>query len=190
MDGTDPIEFPASGGGLPVAVGLRGEDSFTTSSGTMPLTSISWNDDSLFGYDGVSGSTAKYITINQDGVYSLKFTAFWNTDFSAGDNPFLYTAFWNPHTGFEFPLPTVLDVDSWNDTQNIVYGEQLTTAEMDHHQMVANIVFGVRMADFASGTTVVGFGVGVSSSVARTKSFGAGLTVVRLGDVTVEQTIT
>jgi len=186
--GTDPIDFPASGG-LPVAIGLRGEASFTTSSGALPFTSISWNDDSLFGYDGVSGSSAKYVTVNQDGVYSLKFTAFWDSDFTAGDNPFLATKFWNPHTGFETPLPNVLGADSWNDTQNIIYGEQLTTAEMDHHQLVANVVFGVRMADFAAGTTVVGFGVGVASGTARTKNFGAGITVVRLGDVTVEQTI-
>jgi hypothetical protein len=185
LGGTDPIEIAS---GLPVAISLRGEASFATSSGALPFDSISWNDDSLFGYSGVSGATAKYVTVNQSGVYSLKFTAFWDSDFTAGDNPFLATKFYEPTADLEIPLPNVLGVDSWNDTQNIIYGEQLTTAEMDHHQLVANVVFGLHLENF-TGETEVGFGVGVASGVARTKNFGAGISIVRLGDVTVEQTI-
>lgn len=191
LGGTDPIEMP-TGGGLPCAIGDDGNISRATNQ-ALPMHFISWNDP-MFGYAVVSGSspnkTAKYITC-PPGHYQLDCVVFWGFgDFPGGSFPYIQPWCYFPSGGgSEDVVANTLDVRSLDDTQGIIYGEQFTTAELDHHALASTQIFSWDTA--MTGETTMGFGVALrESSGGGNRSWGGMVSLVRLGEVVVEQTIT
>ncbi len=157
-----------------------------TCTGNLPIEFdfVSWNDPS-FGYDVVSGGRATYITISKEGNYVADFNVFWNTDWTVGDFPYIEPSdLINSVAG---TLVNDVDVNSWDDTQSIIYGEQFTAAESDHHQLAARVYFTFTEAWF--GFPSIGIGVNMRSGATRTKNFGGMVAVTWLGPALVEQTI-
>lgn len=145
-----------------------------------------WRNDTTFGYSDVASGKAKYLTIGEEGFYKASFYITWNSDWSVGDQPYIEPSC--KLGGVNSPLVGLGTAAYWDDTQQIVYGEQFTTAELDHHQLAATVWFDYTVAD--TGENPLGIGVNIRSSLSATKNFGAGLVVVRLGDNVSAVTIT
>lgn len=185
--GTDPIGLPSSSG-LPVAFATGGITSRNLNE-MCAFSIISWapEHDDVFGYDVVSGSTAKYITI-PPGTYRTEAVVYWSTDFGGGTFPFISQYAWFPVDASENQLAGVMSGAAFDDEQQIIYGEQFTAAEMDHHAMASTHVFSWEEAD--TGEDRIGIGVGLYAS-GSTKDWGAALTITQLNTFkTVDQTIT
>lgn len=186
--GTDPLEIAS---GLPVAFGSRGQASKTVGPGATPLefTFVSWNDP-LFGYAvtvGTAPKRARYITLAEEGTYMAHFLATWNSAFTVGDFPFIQPSIYLPSGPTEDVLSNVIDVRSMDDAVGLIYGQQNTAAESAFLGLAATVIFSWDQASV--GETSIGLGVNLSSGNGRTKNFGAKISVVRLGDAAVEETI-
>lgn len=185
--GTDPIPVAASG--LPVAIANEGLVSRSLPGG-ITFHTIAWNDDDVFGYAVVSGTApnkvAKFVTVTP-GTYMVDYLAFWSGDFGAGDTPFIQPTVYLPSVASEDVMANTLDARSFDDTQGIIFGEQFTAAEKDHHTLVATQIFTFDEAGW--GETSIGIGVKLAGMVSQTKTCGGALSIVRLGDATAEQVI-
>lgn len=145
-----------------------------------------FRNDSSFGYTQVTSSRAKYITISTEGFYKYQAVIYWDTDWSASDFPYIEPTMWDGSS--QNTLVNAADADHWDDTQSIIYGEQFTAAEMDHHSLAATVYFNFDTAYW--GFATIGLGVNIRSSANRTKNFGGHIVVTRLGDLVSEVTIT
>jgi hypothetical protein len=185
-DAIDPIPGLSSGSSTPniSAVGISYGRSQSTGTGRLQFDfdEVHWNDSS-FGYDVVSSSRARYITISEEGFYEAHFTCFWNSDFASGF-PYIEPACYVG--GFPDLLVNTAAL-SWNDTNGVIYGEQFTTAEMDHHCLVARVLFNFTASDFGDASPGVGVNLNAPGSV--TKTFGAQIAITRLGAALDKQTI-
>jgi len=187
-DGTDPIDVQS---GLPVAFGQVGLLSKTVVGHTLiPFNSVSWNDNTVFGYAdvtaGFGGPFAGFITTTP-GTYMVDAIAAWSVDFTAGDGPLVEIACYFPSDSSVDRLSNTVDVRSMDDAFGI-WSRQFTTEESDHHTLRQTCVFS--WDEDMIGETTFGLGVQLYTDVSRTKSVGASISIVRLGEVTEEQTIT
>lgn len=174
--GTDPIEVAA--GGPISALGRAGTQSLSAT-GNLALTFSSvYANDPSFGVSGVSGGRATYITISEPGFYMYDGLVFWDTDWTVGDFPYV-----EPSASVGGSPTTLIGVSSidWDDTQGIIYGQQFTAAEMDHHSLAATVYF--NFDPVAVGFATIGVGINMRSSATRTKNFGAHIVLTRLGDI-------
>lgn len=175
---------PPSAVSLPSALGSASSRS-QTCAGSLPIEFdfVYWNDPS-FAYEGVTAGRARYLTITTEGWYLGKFSIFWDTDFTVGDFPFIEPSCFIG--GFADVLVNSF-APNWNDTQGIIYGEQFTAAEMDHHSLAATVLFQFTAAGV--GDASPGIGVNVRAGGGRTKNFGGQVALTYLGDTLAQQTI-
>jgi len=138
------------------------------------------NDDS-FGFSDVTSGRAQFITISRVGLYKAQFVSFWDSAWTAGDNPLIV-----PNTNLGDLVPAA-DITTWDDTQNIVYGEQFTADESAHLSLAATVYFTFDPAYW--GFASLGIGVNLESQANRTKSFAAKVIVTWIGDLLTEVTI-
>lgn len=143
-----------------------------------------YRSDTSITYNTVTGGRARYITISEEGWWLYKAVIYWDTDWTAGDFPYI-----EPSCllgGFPDVLVNAVSV-VWDDTQGIIYGEQFTAAESDHHSLAATVLFNFSAADVGQSTLPIG--VNIRSSASRTKNFGGHVTLTRLNDVLTELAI-
>lgn len=182
-DGEDPI--PTTGGGPITALASAWSRSQAMSSLVLDLVfdEISTNDAS-FGYEVVSSGRAQYVTISTEGWYRGRFVVYYNSDFSAGDFPFI-----QPTTYVLGSQGTLAADASWylSDERNIA-NNQDATGEMTRHVLSCTFDFEFDATDF--GDSVVGIGLRIVANANRTKNFGGYIELTRLGDVLSELTIT
>lgn len=146
-----------------------------------------WQNDASFGYTQVTSSRAKYITISEEGWYEVHCTVFWNTDFSGTDFPYIQPSCWFVTGSFADVLVNSAS-PNWNDTNGIIYGEQFTTAEYDHHALSALVQF--QFDATALGTTVFGLGINLNTSGGSfTKNYGGAISVTRIGELLTQTSI-
>ena len=175
--GTDPIEVTAGSTGLPTAVGFGGITTRNLNE-MCAFSSIGWaaEHDDVFGYDVVSGSTAKYITF-PPGTYRSEAVVFWSTDFGGGTFPFINQYAWFPVDASENQLSSLSMGPGLDDEQGIIYGQQFTTTEQDHHALASTHVFSWEESDFTE--PIIGLGVGLYAS-GTTKAWGASIAITQL----------
>jgi len=194
--GTDPIDFTS---GLPVGVaGLNGTSQATPgTSNTLTLAFIDayWNDDTVFGYAEVSGTTtkrAKYLTVKQSGVYQVHSMVAWGGSVidPTTDEPFIETVVWFPSGSTEDTLINTFGngAGSWmQEDVNPITTTQRNTDEGDYQALFSVNTVNLDLTE--QGETEFGFGVAIGTANVVTRFFDPYLTVIRLGDLMVEQTI-
>lgn len=184
LGGTDPTPTVASGGPI-TALGLAGSRSQSMSGLVLDFDfdDIVTNDAS-FGYEVVTSGRAQYITISTEGWYRGRFVVFFNSDFTAGDFPFLQ------------PTCYVLGADdvlvnsaAWSltDERNIA-NNQDAAGELTRHVLSCTLDFQFTAADF--GDSPVGIGMRIVANNNRTKFFGGQLELTWLGSALSALTIT
>lgn len=172
---------PGPGGAANIsAIGSAGQRS-QTCAGTLDIEfNFIWANDPSFGYTQTTGSPlrAKYITISQEGFWMAQFQINWDTDFTAGDFPYIEPRVWLVTGSTPDNLVNAAAV-YWQDGGSI-YSEQLTAAESDHHLIEQTVYFNFTAADF--GSTVIGIGERINAGGSRTKNFGGQIVLTWLGD--------
>ena len=159
----------------------------------IPFDTIAWNDDTVFGYSTARTGTpgpagvknSDYVTINKEGWWIGRFQVSWDTDWTAGDLPFIdvYTL----NSGSEDPVANIA-VEWWNDEQNGIYGTQYNgDIGTGHMSLYSFMAFNFSAA--AWGETTPGIGMRIRSSFARTKLYFGNMTITWVGDMLVDQTI-
>jgi hypothetical protein len=150
-----------------------------------------FTNDASFSYAVTSGGSpnrATYLTISQTGFYMAHFVAYWNTNFTAGDNPFIQPSCYFVDTATPDVLVNSDGLEAWDDTQDGIWGIQLAAAEMTYHSL--RNVFFFNFDPAVWGTASLGLGITIKTSVARTKFYGGQLTATWLGDLVEQVTIT
>lgn len=172
-------------GGLPSAMLLEGQNS-RASGVLLNMTYGSfYRNDTSFSYSDVTGGKAQYMTLSEEGLYRGEFIFHWDTDWTAGDYPFMEPA--AKQGGANTALTSTISIYS-EDTDLYIGAEQITAAEMDHHLIKATVYWVFTVANFGESTMAVGCNLRATNS--RTKNFGSSVTVVRLGDALSQVTIT
>lgn len=184
----DRLERRPQGGTAPAAItalGQAGSRSQSISGGVLPIYfDFFYRNDPSFGYEQVVSSRARYITISADGYYMAQFAIWWDTDFTAGDQPYLKPMAYIG--GFDSSLiPSASAV--WDQGFDSINGQQFTAAEMDHHLIHTTVWFNFSAAEFAEPD--IGIGMQLEAAVSRTKNFGGQVVITRMGDVQTQVTI-
>jgi hypothetical protein len=182
--GEDPI--PGLGGGPISALGIAASRS-QSCTGNLPLEfDYFYSNDASFGYEQVTSSRARYITITTEGWYKVQCLIDWDTDWTAGDYPYI-----EPSCYVGGAPDTLVGASAtyWQDAGGIIYGQQLIAVEHDHHSIACTVYFNFDATDFGNDTTI-GLGINMRSSATRTKTFGGQIAITRLGDLLTETTIT
>ena len=173
-NGEDPI--PISAGPIS-ALGLA----YNRSQNTGGQLKFDFDDiyinDSSFSYEQVTSGRARYITITSEGFYQYDAYVSWDTDFTVGDFPYI-----EPSCYVSGAADLLVNTAAvyWSDTGGVIYGEQFIAAEQDHHLIRSTVYFNFTASDF--GDSAPGIGVNLRDSGSRTKTFGAGVQLTRLGD--------
>jgi hypothetical protein len=184
-NGEDPI--PAAGG--PTTVIGYGSGSGAMSGGALliPFEECYTNDTINMGYTEDNGTNFDFLKVTQPGIYQIHGWLGWNTDFTAGDVPYLELLTWYPSTPAYSTLPASVAIyDNVWGLNTGVWNQQNTTAELDFHSMfdVAHVVFDPSDAANAwTGEAYTGFGARIRASFDRTKTFTIQMSVTRLGPV-------
>lgn len=179
--GEDPI--PTTG---PISALAQAFARSQTCTGNMPLDFDSfYRNHEAYGYSDVTSGRARYVTLSRAGWYLYHGVIFWDTDWTAGDFPYI-----EPSAEVGGSATTLIGVSGidWDDTQGIIYGQQFIASEMDHHSLAATVLFNFDPA--AVGFSSIGVGVNVRSGSTRTKAFGGHIALTWLGDALEEVTIT
>lgn len=178
--GTDPIEFEATGGGETNITALATTGLVSKSvTGTDPIDFTAFFRTPGSGYTTDTGDSSdfNYIMLPEEGFYLADFSVFWSTDFGSSTFPYIEP------TAVIAGTPTVLVgggvPEQWDSTQGWIGGEQFTTAEMDHHQLVARFWF---QYTFAQYDPSFGIGTQIRSSFSGTKTIAGKVAVTRLCD--------
>lgn len=183
--GTDPISIPALTP-VPAAIMVEGLNSRSTGSKLyMTFGGFYTNDTGVFGYSDVTSTKAKFMTILEDGFYRAEGNIFWNTDFTAGDQP--RVTFSTNQSSVDGDLIPGLDV--YYEDESAIWNEQISADDMDHHRLRITAIFNVDLALW--GEAAMKIGMAIYSNNSRTKNFGASLAVYRISTQTLsEVTIT
>ena len=157
-----------------------------TCTGNLPLDFDSfYRNHTDYGYSDVASGRARYVTISRPGWYMYDGVIFWDTDWTAGDFPYI-----EPSAEVGGAATTLISVSGidWDDTQGIIYGQQFIAAEHDHHSLAATVFF--NFDPDAVGFATIGVGVNIRSGSTRTKAFGGHIALTWLGDFLEQVTIT
>lgn len=146
-----------------------------------------WTNSADVTYSNDAGDPTT-IMILLSGLYYAKFMIYWSTDFGAGTFPFI-----EPGCTTDGTQDNLVALDNppafgpvWSNTQSWIGGEQFTAAELDHHSVVADVVFNF---DFtAAGLSSFGINNVLRSGFAGNKSVAAELFVMRVSDYMEEYT--
>jgi hypothetical protein len=182
---------PAAGASNISAVALADFRSLANSGAlALQFRYIYTNDDS-FSYAVTSGGSpnrAKYVTISKTGYYMAHFVAFWDTDFTVGDSPFIQPSCYFVDLASADVLVNSDGGEAWDDTQDGIWGIQFNATEMDYHSL--RNVFFFNFDPAVWGTASLGLGINIKTSTARTKFWGGGVQVTWLGELVEQLTIT
>lgn len=188
---------PQSATGGPISATGVADSRSLTNSGSLDLQfRYIFNNDASFGYAVTSGGSpnrATYVTISTEGFYQADFVAYWNSNFTAGDNPYIQPRVYYPSSATSDALVNSDGVEAWDDTQDGIWGIQLAAAEMTYHSLRNVFFFNYDPSNGSStwaGEDYIGLGVRINTSVSRTKNFGGQLHVTRLGGLVSQVTIT
>lgn len=189
-DGPDPIPGLGSAAAisLPTAFANGGASGENDGNWAVDFSDISWNDDTVFGYDVTSGSplVARYVTVTP-GIYDVRAVASWNSTLSVNNS--IQITCWLPSMTSVDLLANTIGVDAYQEEQSGIWNEQLDAGERAHTSLRDNIVFSWTEAGW--GETNIGLGIRITiASAPITKLWSGLLMVTRLGDAATEQTIT
>lgn len=181
LGGVDPIEIPAA---LPVsALGTSGLTSYTLDGNDIIGNTLLWQTPGG-PYSPQGGDPSDYdnIMIAEDGFYRASFYVYWSSDFGGGSLPYI-----EPGCVVDGSQDSLVAFESlpffgpvWDNTQSWIGGEQLDSAEMDHHSVYAEVTFNLSFS--VAGISTFGVSNVLRSSFSGSKDVGGKLCVTRLGD--------
>lgn len=191
-----PAPQTQAGGGCISGTAIADMRSLTNSGQLDFLFRYIFANDPSFSYDeaaGTSPNRAKFLTISEPGFYMLDAVAYWDTNFTSGDNPYIQPTVWYPSSSTIDVLVNSDGLEAWDDTQDGVWGIELGSGNLAYHSLRNLFRFNYDPDNGSStwaGEDFIGLGVRLNTSISRTKFFGANLHVTRLGEVVEQMTIT
>ena len=146
---------------------------------------VNTNDATTMGYESVTSSRARFVTISREGYYMCQFLAFWNSDFVTNYpqiRPMVNLG------GVASDLSASLGGEAYDNRQNLIITEQLSADDAIHHALEATAYFNFTAAWW--GEDHIGLGIDIEFSSSVTKNFGGIVVATWIGDPMEALTIT